>query len=135
MRRQTTRSFVEKVDFVCNFGNGEWRSKWGARAAKPGIVVSDLGVYDFEGEGGAMRILSLHPGVTFEDAQKRTGFTLPRPMGDIPVTPAPTAQELRIIREVIDPLGIRRLDGDGTDSLLMDLWRNEQEQAAAPLSV
>jgi acyl CoA:acetate/3-ketoacid CoA transferase beta subunit len=131
MRRQTTRSFVEKVDFVCSFGYGERRAQWGERAAKPGIVVSDLGVYDFDPASG-MRIVSLHPGVSFEDAQKKTGFALPRPAGDISVTAEPTAEELRVIREVIDPQGIRRLDGDGGDALLMELWQQEMAQAGVP---
>jgi glutaconate CoA-transferase, subunit B len=129
MRRQTTRSFVEKVDFTCSFGFGERRKTWGERPALPGMVVSDLGVYDFDPEAGSMRIVSLHDGVGFDDAQKRTGFPLLRPSGAIPVTPAPSAEELQVIREVIDPLGIRRLDGDGTDALLAELWQREMEQA------
>ena len=129
MRRQTTRSFVEQVDFVCSFGYGERREQFGARAAKPGMVVSDLGVYDFDPSGGGMRIVSLHPGVRFEDVQKRTGFPLTRPSGVMAVTAEPTAQELHVIREVIDPHGIRRLDGDGTDTLLMELWQQELERA------
>ena len=93
------------------------------------MVVSDLGVYDFDPSGGGMRIVSLHPGVSFEDVQKRTGFPLPRPSGGMAVTAEPTAQELHVIREVIDPHGIRRLDGDGTDTLLMELWQQELERA------
>jgi acyl CoA:acetate/3-ketoacid CoA transferase beta subunit len=130
MRRQTTRSFVEQVDFVCSFGYGEQREKWGAHAAKPGIVVSDLGVYDFDPITG-MRIVSLHPGVSFDEAQKRTGFSLARPSGTIAVTAGPSTEELRVIREVIDPHGIRRLDGDGTDTLLMELWQEELGRAGA----
>ncbi len=133
LRRQTTRSFVEKVDFVCSFGYGERREQWGSRAALPGFVVSDLGVYDFDPDTGAMRIASLHPGVSFEDAQKRTGFALPRPDGAIPVTDAPTGEELRVIREVIDPLGIRRLDGEGGDALLMELWQQELAQVQSSI--
>jgi len=134
MRRQTARSFVEQVDFVCGFGNGERRSRWGDAAARPGVVVSDLGVYDFEGPDGGMRVQSLHPGVSFEDAQKRCGFALPRPEGPVAVTAAPTREELRVIREVIDPRGIRRLDGDAKDSLLMELWQQELAQAGLPVS-
>ncbi len=134
MRRQTTRSFVEKVDFVCSFGYGERREQWGSHAAKPGIVVSDLGVYDFDPANGAMRIVSLHPSIGFDDAQKRTGFALPRPVGEVPVTAAPTGEELRVIREVIDPHGIRRLDGEGGDALLMELWQQELEQVDSPVA-
>lgn len=132
MRAQTTRSFVEKVDFVCGFGYGPDRDWYGTRAAKPGIVVSDLGVYDFDPTTGAMRVQSLHPGVTFDQAQKRTGFELPRPDGDIPVTPAPTPEELRCIREVIDPLGLRRLESaEANEELTLELWRRDPNTASA----
>lgn len=82
----------------------------------------------------AERVLSLHPGVSFEDAQQRCGFALSRTDGPIPVTATPTAQELRVIREVIDPRGIRRLDGDAKDSLLMELWQQELGPADLPVS-
>ena len=132
LRRQTARSFVERVDFVCGFGYGPARERWGDRAAMPGVVVSDLGVYDFDPATGSMRILSLHPGVDFATVQKRTGFTWPAPLGPIPTTPAPTAEELRIIREVIDPLGLRRLEADeGGEELTLELWQKDLAAAAA----
>jgi len=137
IRRQTPRSFVEKVDFLCSFGYGPARAAGGAKAALPGVVISDLGVYDFDAATGAMRVLSLHPGVTFEAAQKATGFPLGRPAGEIPVTAAPTAEELRCIREVIDPLGLRRIESrEGDDALTLALWQEDtvRLQAAGALS-
>lgn len=126
IRKQTKRSFVERVDFVCGLGNGPARERVGGTPAKPGVVVSDLGVFDFESEDGSMRILSLHPGVDFDTVQARTGFVLPKPAGAIPVTALPTADELACIREVIDPRGLRRLEaGDGDDKLLRELWGQE----------
>ena len=72
-----------------------------------------------------MRVVSLHPGVTLERVQEKTGFVV-HAEGEIPVTPAPTAEELRLIREVIDPQGLRRLESnEGGDELLMDLWQRE----------
>ncbi|NLB87786.1 MAG: hypothetical protein GX790_00960 [Syntrophomonadaceae bacterium] len=50
-----------------------------------------------------MRIKSLHPGITVEIAQACTGFELLVPEGEIPVTPLPSAEELRILREEVDP--------------------------------
>lgn len=126
IRRQTKRSFVEKVDFVCGLGNGPARDKIGGSPAKPGVVVSDLGVFDFETDDGSMRIQSLHPGINFDDAQAKTGFALKRPDGVIPVTAQPTKEELSCIRDVIDPYGLRRLESDsGDDKLLRELWRRE----------
>lgn len=132
VRRQTTRSFVERVDFVCGLGNGAAREALARKPARPGTVVSDLGVYDFETSDGAMRVVSLHPGVDLATAQSRSAFALAHPAGAIPVTPAPTAEELRIIREVIDPRGLRRLEAaSGGDELLIEMWRAEIAALAA----
>jgi glutaconate CoA-transferase, subunit B len=132
MRVQNTRSFVEKVDFLCAFGYGPDYEKWGRRTSKPGIIVSDLGVYNIDPETASMRIVSLHPGVGFDDAQKKTGFPLQKPAGGtIPVTAEPTAEELAIIREVIDPLGMRRLESkEATEELSLEIWRNDPGSAS-----
>jgi glutaconate CoA-transferase subunit B len=130
IRKQTPRSFVEKVDFVCGFGYGPLRDRFGGRTAKPGIVISDLGVYDFDPDAGLMRVVSLHPGVTFEQAQKATGFPLLRPDGAIPETPAPTDEELDCIRNKIDPLGLRRLESaEASDALTLELWQRDLAMA------
>ncbi|WP_417599145.1 hypothetical protein [Pararhodobacter oceanensis] len=126
MRKQTPKSFVEKVDFVSGFGRDPGTGVNSITPAQPGVVVSDLGVYDYGGPEGAMRVVSLHPGVTFAQAQEMTGFELPDPGAGVPVTAAPTAEELRVIREVIDPSGMRRLESDAGNSRLMrELWDAE----------
>ncbi|EGD55458.1 CoA-transferase subunit beta [Gordonia neofelifaecis] len=69
-------------------------------------VVTNLGVFDFSGPGHTMRALSLHPGVTAEQVAENTGF----PVADLesaPETAAPTAEQLQIIREVLDPKSLR----------------------------
>jgi len=103
------RSFVGQVDFVCSVGYGEARKKAGVRDGLPGIVVSNLGIFDFAPESGRMRIQSLHPGVALEDVKKNTGFELLAP-SVIPQTAAPTREELDLIRTQIDPLGLRVMD-------------------------
>jgi acyl CoA:acetate/3-ketoacid CoA transferase beta subunit len=130
VRTQTRRSFVERVDFECAFGHGERRDAYGGRAAPPGLVVTDLGVYDFDPEGAGMRVVSLHPGVSFETAQGRTAFPLlPPPSGEIPVTPAPSAEELACIRERIDPAGLRRLESaEANETLTLELWRRDRPE-------
>ena len=70
-------------------------------------VVTDLCVFDFETPDGRARLKSLHPGVTIEDVQSATGFTLLLPEGDIPVTDLPSGEELRILRDEVDPTGMR----------------------------
>ena len=57
-----------------------------------------------------MRLASLHPGVTVEQVRAATGFELAVP-DEVPYTREPTADELRLIREVIDPEGAARPRG------------------------
>lgn len=126
IRTHSPKTIVEKVDFVCGFGSSPGFGEQTMKPAAPGIVVSDLGVFDFEGPNGTMQVVSLHPGVTFDTVQERTGFELPNPGPDVAVTPAPSAQELHVIRNVIDPLGLRRLDGsEGSPALMMEIWNQD----------
>ncbi|MFE7777383.1 CoA-transferase subunit beta [Streptomyces sp. NPDC057445] len=101
--RHSARVFVEQVDMVSGVG---YDNAAGARFHRIPRVVSDLGVFDFETPGRAMRLASLHPGVTVEEVVEATGFDLV--VGDdVPYTREPSGTELRLIREVIDPAGAR----------------------------
>jgi len=107
----TPRVFVEKVDVVTGVG-------WD-RAAAAGIgateffdlrrVVSNLAVTDFGGPDHRMRLVSVHPGVTVQEVVDATGFELAM-SPQIGESRLPTAEELRLIREVIDPDGLRRTE-------------------------
>ncbi|MDX6743378.1 CoA-transferase subunit beta [Actinocorallia sp. A-T 12471] len=97
--RHSTRVFVEKVDYVSGVGND--RGAFQLRG-----VVTNLAVLDFATAEGRMRLRSVHPGVTVDDVVAATGFALELP-ADVPETRTPTAEELRIMREVLDPKGIR----------------------------
>ncbi|MBM7172837.1 CoA-transferase [Streptomyces sp. G44] len=108
--RHSTRVFVEKVDMISGVGYDS------AVAAGPSAtrfhdlrrVVSDLGVFDFATPGHAMRAVSVHPGVTLQRVRESTGFALAAvPDGCVPYTREPTDEELRLIREVVDPRGLR----------------------------
>jgi acyl CoA:acetate/3-ketoacid CoA transferase beta subunit len=105
------RVFVEQVDVVTGVG---WDR---AVAAGKGAteffnlrrVVTNLAVLDFGGAGHRMRLRSVHPGVSVTDVVAATGFDLE--MADpIEQTRSPTAEDLRLIREVIDPGGLRRTE-------------------------
>ncbi|MBC9724787.1 CoA-transferase subunit beta [Streptomyces sp. TRM68367] len=106
--RHSERVFVERVDMVCGVGYDR------AVAAGPSAtryhhlaqVVSDLAVFDFATPDRTMRVRSLHPGVTAGQVAAATGFALTIP-DDVPHTREPTAEELRLIREVVDPTGLR----------------------------
>jgi len=97
--RHSRRVFVEKVDMVCGVG---YDHAAGARYHRIPRVVSDLGVFDFATPDRSMRLASLHPGVTSEQVREATSFELAVP-DDVPRTRPPTTEELRLIREVIDP--------------------------------
>ncbi|CAM3444248.1 CoA-transferase [Streptomyces albus] len=61
---------------------------------------------DFATPDRRMRLASVHPGVTVADVTERTGFPLVIP-DEVPVTRTPTAEELRLIRDVLDPRATR----------------------------
>jgi acyl CoA:acetate/3-ketoacid CoA transferase beta subunit len=112
--QHTRRSFVAQVDFVSGVGNDRARAL-GPRASRfHGVhrVVSNKGVFDFDTPDGAMRLRSVHPDVTVADVVESTAFTLAIP-DDVPLTRLPTDDELRLLRELIDPtsLGAKELGG------------------------
>ncbi|MFH8568460.1 CoA-transferase subunit beta [Streptomyces sp. NPDC017993] len=106
--RHSPRTFVEQVDMVCGVGYDRAASAGPSATRYHRIpeVISDLGVFDFATPDRSMRLRSLHRGVTVEQVREATGFALTVP-ADVPLTREPTAQELRLIREVIDPRGLR----------------------------
>ncbi len=100
------RRFVPKVDFITTPG---YLTGPGAREAAglpPGTgpyrVVSSLALMGFDDTTKRMKLLAIHPGVTVEQVIQNTGFELL--LADpIEETPPPTAEELRLLREEIDP--------------------------------
>lgn len=104
----STRSFVEHVDVVSGVGYARAREAGPAATRFHEIrrVVSNLGVFDFETPERSMRVRSVHPGVTLGEIAEATGFDLVVP-DDVPETRAPTLEELDLIRDVLDPRGLR----------------------------
>lgn len=97
------RVFCEKVDVVCGIGSDKIDADNPAfRFANVYRVVSNLGVFDFGGPDGAMRARSLHPGVSPDDVREATSFDV-HGVDEAAQTREPTDDELRLIREVIDP--------------------------------
>ncbi len=95
--RQSKRSFVADIDFCTSPGN----TAGGRRG--PSVVVTDLGVYHFD-EDGEMRLDTLHPGVSLDDVRGAIEWDV-RVSAELATTPPPSAQELRLMREVLDPEG------------------------------
>lgn len=106
--RQAQRSFVDELHFRTSPGHSgdpahdRARGWWGSG---PTNVVTDLGTYGFDEETGEMTLLTLHPGVTLEQVRENMGWE-PRVSPDLGETPPPTPEELRLIREELDPDGI-----------------------------
>lgn len=90
LTRHDERTFVESVDFVSADG---LRHDGGID-----LVVTPLCVLGPTPERDALRLISLHPGVSFETVQSRTGFALDR--DGVGETPRPAADELETLRSV-----------------------------------
>lgn len=104
------RVFVERCDYISVFGHGEGgdhRARLGLNQYNDGptAVITPLGILDFETEDRRMRLQRVHPGVDVEQVQAATGFELVVP-DDVPTTPEPTADQLKMLRERIDVEGL-----------------------------
>ena len=89
--RQSPRSFVPRLDFRTSVGH------------RVRVVVTDLGV--FHRADGELMLDAIHPGVDVEQVRAAMGWQ-PRLAESMAVTPPPTAAELRLIREELDPAGV-----------------------------
>lgn len=103
---QDARRFVEKVDFITTPG---YLDGPGARERAglpdntgPYKVITNMAVMGYDPETKRMRAESIHKGFSFDDVQENTGFELLR-APEVVETPEPTTEELRILREEVDP--------------------------------
>ena len=104
---QSPKVFAESVDVVSGVGYDRAAKLDDAttRRHELGVVISNLAVYDFQTTDHSMRLRSVHPGVSVAEIIQNTGFELVID-DDVPETRLPTAEELALIREKIDPKGI-----------------------------
>lgn len=99
---QSTRSFVERVDFVTSPGHrrpdgSDTRPAWAG--AGPTAVITQLGVYHF-GADGQMELAGLHAGVNEETVDAGTGWAMRR-QSAVAILPEPSAQMLAMIRDLL----------------------------------
>jgi glutaconate CoA-transferase subunit B len=103
---QDTRRFVERVDFITTPGYLDGpgaRERAGLPAnTGPYKVITNMAVMGYDPETKRMRVESIHKGYTFEDVQANTGFGLLK-APEVVETPEPTEEELRLLREEVDP--------------------------------
>ena len=108
--RLLRRAFVEKLDFLTSpghlSGQGE-RSKLGLPGLGPRLVVTDKCTFTFDEETGEMTLASLYPGLSLEEVQAEVAWPL-RIVEPIAPNDPPSMQEIRILREELDPTGIYR---------------------------
>jgi acyl CoA:acetate/3-ketoacid CoA transferase beta subunit len=102
------RVFVERVDVVTGVGYDRAAAAGPAATRHHALrhVVTNLCVLDFETPEHRLRLRSVHPGVSVADVVAATGFDLVVP-DDVPLSRLPTEEELRLIRDVLDPRGTR----------------------------
>jgi acyl CoA:acetate/3-ketoacid CoA transferase beta subunit len=106
--RHEPRKLVERLTHNTNPGFISGRSsreEAGLRGGGPSRVLTDKAVFGFDQDTRRLKLLSIHPGVSRQDLRASTGFALEIPP-DCPLTPAPTAEELRLIRVELDPRGL-----------------------------
>jgi len=101
------RRFPARVDFRTSVGfmdGGDEREKSGLRGKGPQAVVTNLGILEPD-ENGELVLAAIHPGCTVERARENTGWPLKVSPG-LRTTRAPKSDELRILRNELDPQGI-----------------------------
>ena len=100
---QSKRAFPERVDFITSPGfvdGPDGRRNLGLPGAGPVMVITNLGCYEFH--DGEMVLTSLNPGCTIEQVRENTGWDV-RISPHLTTTEAPGNEELRILREDLDP--------------------------------
>ncbi len=100
--------FPEKVDFVTTpgyFGGGKEREKMGFYGNGPSVVVSTLGILRFDPVTKEMYLASNHPGISIQTIKDNTGWDL-KIAPDIHETEPPTPEQIRMLREELDPTGV-----------------------------
>ena len=119
--RHSRLTFAKEIDFISGMGHAPQRQRGGG----PRYLITDLGQFDWA--QGRMRLRSIHPGVKLERIRRKTGFELDV-ADDLCETPPPEEEDLRLLRQEIDPLDTRKLEtlgGAARKELLREILRRE----------
>ncbi len=100
--KQSSRGFVDKLDFVTSLGHGEGgdhRARLGVTTKGPSRLITDLCVMEPDAVTKEFTVTAIHPGVTRERIRDSTGWPV-RFAAAVAETPAPTAEELAALRDL-----------------------------------
>lgn len=126
--RHDTRTFAptEKIDLISGVGfpNGNPSICGGAGSQ---CVITNLAYLDFDATTKRMRLATIYPEVDIETIKGFTGFDLVIPK-DLKETQPPSDKEIKLLREKVDPLNIRKLEvlfGKERENLLDEIIKKE----------
>ena len=108
--RLSKRAFPARVDFITSPGyldGGDARARLKVRGRGPQAVITDYGIFRFDDQTKEMMLASIYPGATVEQIRAQVGWDLRVADAEqLQTTAPPTTEELRLIREDLDPQGL-----------------------------
>jgi glutaconate CoA-transferase, subunit B len=105
--RLAKRAFPERVDFITSPGyldGGNARERLKLHGGGPQAVITDYCIFRFDPETKEMILASVHPGAAVEEIRSQVGWDL-AVAENMQTTEPPREEELRLIREDLDPPG------------------------------
>ncbi len=108
--RLSKRAFVPKIDFLTSPGHldgGDARRRMGMPGYGPDKVITDKALFSFSNPEQEMMLVELAPGETVESVQAAVGWPV-RVAGELREMTPPSAEELSLIRDQLDPQGLYR---------------------------
>lgn len=102
------RNFVDRVDFISGAGYLDGpgaRERIGLHRGGPCMILTDKALFRFDPRSRLAVLASVHPGVDVEEVVACTGYTHDYVPDSVATTPSPTNEDLRLLREIIDPRG------------------------------
>ena len=126
--RHDTRTFVptEKMFFISGVGFPDGKKSI-CGGSGPQCMITNLAYLIFDDETKRMKVGTIHPGVELDEVRNSTGFELIIPE-DLKKTKPPSIKEIKLLREKVDPLGIRKLEvlaGKEREELLNEIIEKE----------
>ena len=104
--RLKRRAFVDKLDFITSPGHQAGRAG-AVLGGGPTLVITDKGMFDFGGPERTMRLVALYPGITLNEVRAEVAWAL-AVADEVVETPAPSVDELDLMRSQLDPQGLYR---------------------------